>query len=169
MNARFGMVVMLCLLGAGAFAQSAPLTVSGKPTWYTVRGAQPVTVVSAENLQPIGQLMPEQKFLSFGATDEYITLGFNGLISYIPRQAAAEVYPVQRTQTQWRGAGKSLEEVVEERERENAAARSRGEPLYKPKAPTPGPDGQIPGQAPGGQPGIDPYGAQGAAGGKGYV
>lgn len=116
---RLSALSIALLVPCLSFAQLEIMPVHDSPRWKVVSGipqapGAAVAVSALATNQVIGQIRPDEKFLSFGTDGQVITLAFNGTIGYIPATAARDLYPIEQQTTAWRAWGKTLEEIAQE-------------------------------------------------------
>jgi hypothetical protein len=128
--------LMICAFG---FAQGEPeFAVDGKPEWYEIVGngattgtVCPIRAVATRQL--VGNAEPGFRFLAFGANRRWITLSFEGVLSYVPVTAAQPVFqilrPASETSNEMRMPGETLEERQRKIQERAEASKTGSKPL----------------------------------------
>jgi len=129
--------VVAAIVGSAAIApaQLNLMPVHDAPRWKVVAGVPEapgaaVAVSSLATNQVVGQIRPDEKFMSFGTDGQVITLAFNGTIGYIPVSAARDLYPIEERAVEWRAWGKTLQQQAEE---EKAKEKDISDRTLKPR------------------------------------
>jgi hypothetical protein len=135
---RIAMAVLLTAISIGAWAQNLGFPLDGAPAWYEITGDGTTTGVacpirSIETRQVVAQADPGYRFIAFGANARWVTLAFNGIMSYVPATAAAPVFvvprPASETSSEMRLPGKTLEQQAKEIQERAEASKSGTKPL----------------------------------------
>lgn len=116
---QIGLIGAVLLSSLFCWGATAEYSITGTPRWFKVKTEGQLCVVrDLATHRELGTLSQGDEFLSFGITENWVTLAYRGRVGYVSAANVEERYPQEKGEPVWRGFGPTLEDKVKQTKKE---------------------------------------------------